>query len=346
MNHINSIKKFSPQKNDIIVIDGLWGTGKSMLAPIISGMDRVEKYKSNYIYEYFCQLNYLNKIDYNASVEMLKYLSDIDQYDNLIGREVNLRMTDDSGFIKNPGSLKYIKRIFGGEGDAYIDQINNDNIALTLMTHMALLVSNPIFDAFEDRLRFIEVVRHPVYMFSHWCSFFDGFDRSRVATISFDVNGNKIPWFIDSQEWKNQYISSNSYGKAANAIIKLYSMLFKKLDSLGNDHVRKLLVISFEDIVFETEKSMINLSTFLGRSHSKSLNKILKNQKIPRKVSFQGNGHRFYGFDSKSEHTEEQRYDETLKKLKSNISPILMSEFFLIIKQYNKRFNSKLSDFM
>ncbi len=44
-------------------------------------MDRVEKYKSNYIYEYFCQLEYLGKVDRNTSVEMLKYLSDIDQYD-------------------------------------------------------------------------------------------------------------------------------------------------------------------------------------------------------------------------------------------------------------------------
>ncbi len=31
--------------NDVVFIDGLWGTGKSLLSPIISGMDRVEKVK-------------------------------------------------------------------------------------------------------------------------------------------------------------------------------------------------------------------------------------------------------------------------------------------------------------
>lgn len=42
MGSIVDIKKFKSQTNDVIVIDGLWGTGKSLLSPIISGMDRVE----------------------------------------------------------------------------------------------------------------------------------------------------------------------------------------------------------------------------------------------------------------------------------------------------------------
>ena len=306
-----NIKKFKPQKNDVIVIDGLWGTGKSLLGPIISSMDRVEKHKSNYIYEHFCQLDYLGKIDRNSSTEMLKYLSDIDQYDNLIGREINLRMTDDSGFLKNPGSMKYVKRLFGGQGDSYIDKINNNNIALNLMTHMLLLVSDPFFEAFQDRLRFIEVVRHPLNVFSHWHSIFEGFEKSRMATLSFDIDGNKIPWFVDSQEWREQYISSNSYEKTTYALIKLFLRLFEKLDSIDQQKDgKKMLVISFEDLVFETERSMVILSNFLGRPHSKSLNKTLRKQKIPRKVSFKGNGYSNYGFDSKSTQTDKQKYDE------------------------------------
>ena len=340
-----NIKKFKPQTNDVIVIDGLWGTGKSLIAPIVCAMDRVEKYKSNYVYEYFCQLDYLGKIERNTSVEMLKYISDIDQYDNLIGREVNLRMNDDSGFLKNPGSMKYIKRIFSGEGEAYVDKINDNNIALTLMTHMSLLVYEPFFDAFQNRLRFIEVVRHPIYMFTHWYNGFEGFDNSRVATISFNIDGKKIPWFVDSQEWKQQYASSNNYEKSANALIKLYSRLFKKLDSMSQEHAQQLLVISFEDLVFKTEESMITLSTFLGRPHSRSLKKLLKKQKIPRKVSFKGNGHSYYGFDSNSKLTEKQKYEETLNDLHSNISSSLMAEFLLITDEYNRRFKSKLSDF-
>ena len=343
MGSIVDIKKFKSQTNDVIVIDGLWGTGKSLLSPIISGMDRVEKYKSNYIYEYFCQLEYLGKVDRNTSVEMLKYLSDIDQYDNLIGREVNLRMADDSGFLKNPGSMRYIKRIFGRQGDSFVDRINNNNIALTLMTHMALLVSEPIFEAFKERLRLIEVVRHPVYMFSNWCSAFEGFERSRVATISFDVNGNKIPWFVDSQEWTNQYASANTFERAANALIKLYLMLFKKLDSMRQEDIKRLLVISFEELVFETEKSTTSLSVFLGRSHSKSLKKILKKQKIPRKISFKGHGHAYYGFDSKSKLSERQKYEETLNELQLNISSSLFTDFLLLIDEYNHRFPGKLS---
>jgi hypothetical protein len=339
---MNNIKKFKPQTNDVILLDGLWGTGKRILGPVISTMDRVEKYKSNYIYEYFCQLEYLGKVDRNTTVEMLKYFSDTDQYDNLIGREVNLRMDDDSGFLKNPGSMKYVRRIFGGQGDEFVDRINNNNIALSLQTHFALLVSEPIFEAFQERLRFIEVVRHPAHIFTNFQSAFEKFHISRFATICFDVNDNKIPWFVDSDEWANQYVTSNSYERTANALIKLFTMLFKKLDSISEEHAKKLLVLSFEDLVFEPENSMDTLSTFLGRSHSKSLKKILKKQNIPRKVSSQENEGIFSRFNSKNKLIISQESEKILSDIQLNISPSLMSDFLLIIDEYNHRFPSKL----
>src|SRR5438046_6974013 len=39
------LAKFNPFTNDVIFIDGLWGSGKSVLAPIMSGMRGVEKQK-------------------------------------------------------------------------------------------------------------------------------------------------------------------------------------------------------------------------------------------------------------------------------------------------------------
>ena len=40
------VKKFSPFTNDVIFIDGLWGSGKSVLSPLIGGMQGVEKSKN------------------------------------------------------------------------------------------------------------------------------------------------------------------------------------------------------------------------------------------------------------------------------------------------------------
>jgi hypothetical protein len=65
---LNKLKTF---KNDIIIVDGLWGTGKSILAPIISGMEGVEKIKAESLYEYMSWLHYLGKIEKDGAVWMI-----------------------------------------------------------------------------------------------------------------------------------------------------------------------------------------------------------------------------------------------------------------------------------
>ena len=46
----SSLAKKNTLKNDVIFIDGLWGTGKSIIAPIVGAMDGVEKQKIEHIY--------------------------------------------------------------------------------------------------------------------------------------------------------------------------------------------------------------------------------------------------------------------------------------------------------
>ena len=67
-------------KNDIIFIDGLWGTGKSILGPIIGGMQKVEKFKLEHIYEYisvFCRSKTTRKRRISAFQWFLNEISSI-----------------------------------------------------------------------------------------------------------------------------------------------------------------------------------------------------------------------------------------------------------------------------
>ena len=91
------IEKRNTFYNDIIVVDGLWGTGKSVLGPIISGMSGIEKIKADSTYEYISWLNSLGKIEKDAAIWMMRTYADSSQYHNRIGREINLRWSDDTG---------------------------------------------------------------------------------------------------------------------------------------------------------------------------------------------------------------------------------------------------------
>jgi hypothetical protein len=338
----SSLAKNNTFKNDVIFIDGFWGTGKSIIAPIVGAMEGVEKQKIEHIYEYLCVLIYLNKIEADAADSLLKIYADLSQYNNLIGREVNLRWHDDSGPRNNPNSLRYVQRIFGKEGDKIIEDINEQNLALNVMSHMITQISEPLVNAYGNRLKIIEMVRHPVYMVQHWYSYLSKFDSEREFTISFDHNNQKVPWFASS--WKDKYVEMTVMDRALNSIIFLYDLLFKSLDNL-NIQSSNILVISFESFVMNTEDELQRLQDFLGRSHSNKIKKILKQQKIPRKQLSQGKGHIGYGWKKIETNTEHEYYKSQIDFIYKESSKDVLDSFKLLIKKYNDRWPCVSSSF-
>lgn len=337
------LDKFNSLKNDIIIVDGLWGTGKSLLGPIVSGMERVEKVKIEHVYEYVSILRYLDKISPDAACWMLKTYADLSQYNNLVGREVNLRWSDDSGLANNPGSFQYIKRLFCNEGDQKIADINDNNIALNVMSHMLMLVADPIFEVYGDRAKIVEVVRHPLYMVRHWCAYLQRFDSPREFTVSFNHKGNKIPWFAAG--WEDAFIKANTMDKALCSIIKLYEWLdtaTKKAVAQGNN----VLTLSFESLVMAPEEPLQQLELFLGRKHYPRLAAILRKQKIPRETISQGKGHAVYGWSKKdSDKNEQQVYAENLDYIKTHGSLENVDKLLKLIELYNDKYPSVLAQY-
>lgn len=336
------LDKFNTLKNDIIFVDGLSGAGKSLLGPIVSGMDRVEKVKFEHVYEYVCILRHLDKISPDAAAWMLKTYADLSQYNNLIGREVNLRWRDDSGIANNPNYFRYIKRLFGDEGDQKIADINNNNIALNIMSHMLILVATPLFETYGERIKIVEIVRHPLYTVRHWYSYLQRFASPREFTVSFNYKGNKVPWFAVG--WEDDFIEASTMDKALLSIIKLYEWLdisTQEAVAMG----RNVLSLSFESLVMAPDESLQQLSSFLGRMHHPRLSTILCKQKIPRKTISQGKGHAAYGWLKDSSSSEFDVYTQNLDFVRSEGSSSIVSMFLLLIETYNKEYPGVLAQY-
>lgn len=336
------LSKENTFKNDIIFIDGMWGSGKSMIAPIIGAMEGVEKQKIEGIYEYLCILINLNKIEVNAAQSLLRIYADMSQYDNLVGREVNFRWHDDSGIRNNPNSFRYIKRLFSEEGNTVVQNINEKNLALNIMSHMIAQVSQPLLNAFGNRVKIIETVRHPIYMVQHWYSYFSRFDGEREFTLSFAYNKNKVPWFADN--WKDKFCSMSIIDRSLYSIIYLYDWLFDSIKN-GNNKYPNTLFVSFESFVMETDCELKRIEDFLGRSYSPNIKRTLKQQKIPRKQLSQGKGHVGYGWKLVETSSEKEEYDKQLNFILKKASDEIIEEFNLLIKKYNEKWPSILSHF-
>lgn len=313
-----------------------------MIAPIVSGMKGVEKQKLNYLFEYLCILRYLNKLDSDAATAMLQTYSDLDQYHNLIGREVNLRWEDSSGAAKNPGALRYIRRMFGPEGDQIVERINGENLALNIMSHMILPMAESLLEAFGERLKIIEVVRHPLYMVTHWHAYLSRFEGPREFTLSFEIEGHKVPWF--AADWYEEYVKLSITDRILASIVRLYERLFKVIDEM-DQREQPLLVTSFEQVVLDPEPVLKQLEQFLGRAHNPRLNIILRKQKLPRERITHGKGNAAYGWQAGIESSERDEYEKLTAFIQTSGSDKYLDLYAKLITEYNQRWPSELSQF-
>lgn len=336
------VRKFLPIECDVIVVDGLWGVGKTALTATIGAMNNVEKMKLEHVHEYVCTMHHLGKMSDDAAHFMLLTYADIDQYSNLIGREVNFRPKDASGTRNTPGStLTYIRRLFADDGDAVVDQIQLNNIAHHVVSHQVLPVGEPMFEAFGNRLKMVHIVRHPVHLARYWNDYLRDSLRHREFTISFDVHGEKVPWW--AQSWADQFIAMNTMDRALGSISHLYQLLFDAFIRHQSD--ARLLVVSFEDLVMRPMETLPKVANFLGRPLGKKTNKILKRERIPRPTITHGRAFSAHNWATSGSATEREVYELEMQYIHQHGTPEVIRRFNETVNRYNEVWPSELNAF-
>lgn len=330
-----TFKRFNKFNHDVVVVDGVFGCGKSLITPIISSLAGIEKQQYDPIFEYLCILNWLNKIDKKTCEELISQYADLNHYNSLIGRDINTKNGDDTGIFNNPKALTYIKRIlFKNNNEIDI----SDRLALQLFTHNTLAISSPLFNALGSRLKFIEMMRHPLYVIKHW---FVAFERLYLPTHSqfefcLDISGFQIPWF--ARDYAEEFEIINNVEKSILSIEKIYSQI-------DNHDNHNYLLLNFESFSLSPSIELDKLCSFLGRDKPKNIDKILRRQKLPRDSVSQGKGQLKYGFKSNTGLTEKEIYASHWKFVKDNCSPEYCQKLLTLIEWYDEKFPSALSKF-
>ena len=327
--------------NDIIVVNGFWGGGKSVVTSIIGSMSGVEKKKIEHVYEYVCIAHEAGKMSADAATAFLKICADLSQYNNLIGREINLRWDDDSGFRNNPGSFVYLKRLFKKSGDGIPIEINSKNLALLIATHELISVSNLLFNSYGSRLKLIEVVRHPIHLFNNVYDYTASFERSREFTLSYKLKGVKIPWF--AEEWAEEFAAASVTDRALLSIARVQKLM---IDSI-NEHAslgKNFLVLAFEDTVLDTQTALIQLEQFLGRKRTKLTGRVMRQQALPRARISAGKSTSPFSFNSETSKSESQIYEQIVETVTDTGSLSAIKEFRDAIAVYDSRWPSPLAE--
>src|SRR3972149_8160949 len=139
--------------NNIVVIDGMSRSGKSLVTPLLSTFKRSELWLINYIYEELCSIDHRKQITPDAAETMIRLYADLDLYNLMIARGCNFRRTDVSGAFVNLLEKKYKERLRLPDGDVALNRIKKEKPILYLMVHYIFNEADLLFRALEDRLK-------------------------------------------------------------------------------------------------------------------------------------------------------------------------------------------------
>lgn len=277
----------------VVFLDGLTGTGKTMMAPILSTFNRVEVQRIEHIYEYVCALRFLGRMEEDAAIELVQMYVDLACYNSMIGRETNFRWKDLSGVLSNPGGWRYVRRLFQPDGDAVIGQIERARPILQIVCHQMLGVADTLFTALGDRLTLVEMVRHPLYLLEHWYSYIDrhGTDP-RDFTIWFRHQDVQLPWFAHG--WEDRYLASCKMDRVIYAIDWLTGRVEDSLNTMPEGKKSRVLVVPFELFVADPWPYLDRIEERLGTTSTRSTARALRKQKVPRRLTLAGRDLQIY----------------------------------------------------
>ena len=325
--------------NQIVVLDGLSGTGKTMMSPLLSSFDRLQNARFEYMFEYLCIAASNHKISTDAAISLINLLADTKCYDGMISREVNFRPTDLSSVFKGSNGFKYLRQLIMADGGNVNRRIEEEKPALLLVTHQLLSCMQPAITAFGSRLRVIEMVRHPLYLLDHWNSCVHMYENNpKDFTVWLNHNSHSVPWF--TANWEDKYIHSSQFDKAIYTVASLMKPVLECFHRCDGGNV--FTFIPFEHFVLSPDSYLQNLEQTIGSNTTQSTQRVLKSQRVPRKSINDGPQKSIYKryalrkYDKRV--SDKQNYKDLYNHAREKSSELAFRELEISIRSYEEAF--------
>lgn len=264
---------------DIAVIDGQPGCGKTLFNTLCSYLERFEVMQYSPQIENYLALYDVDKLPLDACKTMLEIELDLMIYESMMSRNSNFRHRDLSSVLKNKQLMKYLKRFFLKGNEFVPERIKEEQPILHLCTHNLLSYSKPLFQSHPKKLKFLEIVRHPLYQVIQIALNYQTLektDNSRFFYINFQGKEGSIPFW--AKDWED-YETMNYVDKAINEI---YYMTQRTKKFKNENKNLNLLTISFEEFVLNPYEDLDNIKAFFDTEFKIKESKVLKMQNVPR----------------------------------------------------------------
>lgn len=274
--------------NKVLIVDGLTGTGKTMMSKVIGSLSEFSTPRYFYSLEWAVQGVADQSMTQDLFEAWISLLADQLTYDYLLSRELNFRPDDLTSVLKSPGALNALARLVKKDGPGVLE--NMEPLGLSLVVHQCFGGFQATHQALGERLIWIEMVRRPADLVNHWASYIDRHGSSPSDFTLFRSTGEySVPWFIDRPDL---FAHGNTATKTLTALISLYSRLEsfeQEAQSLGT-----VIIIPFEKFVLEPWTFLFEIESATASTFDKTAKKVLARERVPRLESTNGRPDRAY----------------------------------------------------
>jgi hypothetical protein len=327
LNNLIKISRNQQMLHKVVIINGFPGCGKTMLSPIVSAFEHVEIMQYAPVIEQMCELKGLNRIDDDVVESMIRMNTDYLIYNVMMGRYSNCR-PDDLSSIFRDNPLEHIRRMLGLGDENVLSVIQEKKPILHLTTHMLLPYLKSLINALGEKLIFIEVIRHPLYVIIQQEKNFKMFESSRNQHVRYTKNNKEYSYFTHGRE--KEFDNSNSYEKAIQSIDWYYSnLLSEKRD--------ECIMLPFEKFVKQPEEYIELLSNQLEVPITNDVREEMFKQKVPREQLSDGPALDIYkrcGWTPPSAFSEEGELEARREIVANNVS----SEALVILDDLSNKY--------
>ncbi len=317
----------------IILVDGLWGCGKSLTAPIVSSLSTVGPFRIDQTIEILSAFQMAERISLDAFVFGVQNKIVENHYNNSIGREINLRPNDDSAVQKTVGWASLSKRILSPNPETLWALQQKAGLNYAQVTHLLGLNYRTIIGGLGENVRILNIQRNPAYLVDHWYRYLQDFDRDRELTPSSRVEGTKIPFFAFS--WVEEWLRASALERALLSIARCSKAEWNEIDYISQSKMAaQVKVLYFSSLISNLRESTLEITRFLEATPTMRTHKI-----VQKANKSSGNGLR-------RPETEDATGERVITSLFGRVSSGVLEEFIESVKAFLAREESSAIQFL
>lgn len=301
--------------NNVVVVTGTHCSGKSMVSPITSSLVNVEHVRKLYTIDQILDLAHLKKIKEEVAIFIIRHFLDNSFYEQLIGRNLNFRVEDETSIFTAKNTSELMKRIILKRGPEVIKENIKNKRIFVMDTHDGIMLFD-FWRKINKNFKFINVYRNPVDTAASWYKHKMGIsEKVLINQIVFLKNKKNIFPFYAIENYK-KYQKQKEMDRIIDMVLYCQKKEYENYKKYKND--KRCIFFEFEDFAINTEEKIKEICKFLKTKKSTKTKIIMKRENCPRLINY-------------------SKYLENFKKIKSLASKKSFEKLLEFEKVFAKR---------